>query len=73
MSAPNRQSVTRAHTIGENAMLNQMTSSNALSAPTIVLVHGAFADSSSWNGVIARLLLTGTPLSRREPAARPEG
>ena len=25
-------------------------------APTIVLVHGAFADSSSWNGVIERLL-----------------
>lgn len=23
--------------------------------PTIVLVHGAFADSSSWNGVVARL------------------
>src|ERR1700684_296435 len=23
--------------------------------PTIVLVHGAFADSSSWNGVIADL------------------
>ncbi|MGH8025988.1 MAG: alpha/beta fold hydrolase [Pseudoxanthomonas sp.] len=25
------------------------------SKPTVVLVHGAFADSSSWNGVIARL------------------
>ena len=23
--------------------------------PTIVLVHGAFADTSSWNGVIERL------------------
>ena len=23
--------------------------------PTVVLVHGAFADSSSWNGVIAHL------------------
>ena len=23
--------------------------------PTIVLVHGAFADSASWNGVIERL------------------
>jgi pimeloyl-ACP methyl ester carboxylesterase len=23
--------------------------------PTIVLVHGAFADASSWNGVIERL------------------
>src|ERR1043165_5946590 len=24
-------------------------------APTVVLVHGAFADASSWNGVIERL------------------
>ena len=23
--------------------------------PTIMLVHGAFADASSWNGVIERL------------------
>ena len=27
--------------------------------PTVVLVHGAFADSSSWNGVIERLLAKG--------------
>jgi pimeloyl-ACP methyl ester carboxylesterase len=27
--------------------------------PTVVLVHGAFADSSSWNGVIERLAATG--------------
>ncbi|GAA0382656.1 alpha/beta hydrolase [Acrocarpospora corrugata] len=27
--------------------------------PTIVLVHGAFADSSGWNAVAARLLATG--------------
>jgi pimeloyl-ACP methyl ester carboxylesterase len=26
-----------------------------MSAPTVVLVHGAFADSSSWSGVIERL------------------
>ena len=26
------------------------------SSPTVVLVHGAFADSSSWNGVVDRLL-----------------
>ncbi|SEG20593.1 hypothetical protein SAMN05444920_102191 [Nonomuraea solani] len=24
-------------------------------SPTVVLVHGAFAESASWNGVIARL------------------
>jgi pimeloyl-ACP methyl ester carboxylesterase len=28
---------------------------------TVVLVHGAFADASSWNGVIARLLKNGVP------------
>jgi pimeloyl-ACP methyl ester carboxylesterase len=30
--------------------------------PTIVLVHGAFADSSSWNGVIAALRGDGHPV-----------
>lgn len=27
----------------------------SVGAPTIVLVHGAFADASSWNGVVSRL------------------
>lgn len=30
--------------------------------PTIVLVHGAFADASSWNGVIKRLRQEGYPV-----------
>ncbi|MGW1859267.1 alpha/beta fold hydrolase [Streptomyces collinus] len=30
--------------------------------PTIVLVHGAFADASSWNGVIKRLQQAGYPV-----------
>ncbi|MFJ4467092.1 alpha/beta fold hydrolase [Streptomyces sp. NPDC089424] len=30
--------------------------------PTVVLVHGAFADSSSWNGVIKRLKQHGYPV-----------
>ena len=30
--------------------------------PTVVLVHGAFADSSSWNGVIKDLLRDGYPV-----------
>jgi pimeloyl-ACP methyl ester carboxylesterase len=30
--------------------------------PTVVLVHGAFADSSSWNGVIADLQRDGYPV-----------
>ncbi|MGZ5948271.1 MAG: alpha/beta fold hydrolase [Caulobacteraceae bacterium] len=34
----------------------------APSKPTIVLVHGAFADSSSWNGVVADLERDGYPV-----------
>jgi len=33
------------------------------STPTVVLVHGAFADSSSWNGVIQRLQAQGVPVT----------
>jgi len=29
---------------------------------TVVLVHGAFADASSWNGVITRVLAKGVPV-----------
>lgn len=32
------------------------------SKPTIVLVHGAFADSSSWNGVVEQLSKDGYPV-----------
>jgi pimeloyl-ACP methyl ester carboxylesterase len=31
--------------------------------PTVVLVHGAFADASSWNGVITRLRNRGVPVT----------
>ena len=31
--------------------------------PTVVLVHGAFADASSWNGVIGRLQAEGVPVT----------
>jgi pimeloyl-ACP methyl ester carboxylesterase len=31
--------------------------------PTVVLVHGAFADASSWNGVITRLHAKGVPVT----------
>ena len=34
-------------------------------APTVVLVHGAFADWSSWNGVIERLQAKDVPVVRR--------
>jgi pimeloyl-ACP methyl ester carboxylesterase len=32
-------------------------------SPTVVLVHGAFADSSSWNGVIERLQAKGVAVT----------
>jgi hypothetical protein len=31
--------------------------------PTVVLVHGAFADGSSWNGVIQRLHVKGVQVT----------
>ncbi|MGR9139390.1 alpha/beta fold hydrolase [Rhizobium leguminosarum] len=34
----------------------------AAEKPTVVLVHGAFADASSWNGVITRLEKDGYPV-----------
>ena len=36
--------------------------SPATGKPTVVLVHGAFAESSSWNPVIAKLLAKGYPV-----------
>lgn len=41
-------------------MSTEPTSPSA--APTIVLVHGAFADSAAWNGVIERLRAQGLPV-----------
>jgi len=35
----------------------------AVSRPTVVLVHGAFADGSSWNGVIALLQARGVQVT----------
>jgi pimeloyl-ACP methyl ester carboxylesterase len=35
----------------------------ASTRPTVALVHGAFADSSSWNGVVAGLLAAGIPVT----------
>lgn len=42
--------------------MNQSTPIDADSIPTVVLVHGAFADSSSWNGVILALQAQGYPV-----------
>ena len=53
--------------LGASGVLGTATASSATTAsgrsrPTIVLVHGAFADSSSWNGVVARLLRDDYPV-----------
>ena len=43
-------------------MTSSPLESRAAAKPTVVLVHGAFADSSSWNGVIAQLRRDGYPV-----------
>jgi pimeloyl-ACP methyl ester carboxylesterase len=40
----------------------RLASSPSGDKPTVVLVHGAFAESSSWNGVIDRLVADGFPV-----------
>ncbi len=42
--------------------LANLTTAHAQTKPTVVLVHGAFADSSSWNGVVADLTRDGYPV-----------
>jgi pimeloyl-ACP methyl ester carboxylesterase len=41
---------------------NPFESKSSSGSPTIVLVHGAFAESSSWNGVVAALRRNGYPV-----------
>jgi pimeloyl-ACP methyl ester carboxylesterase len=41
--------------------MSETRSTNGI--PTVVLVHGAFADGSSWNGVIERLLARDVPVT----------
>jgi len=43
---------------------------NSTGSPTVVLVHGAFADASSWNGVIERLQAEGVQV--KAPPLPPE-
>jgi pimeloyl-ACP methyl ester carboxylesterase len=40
-----------------------MAAASHARTPTVVLVHGAFADGSSWNGVIERLQAKGVPVT----------
>jgi pimeloyl-ACP methyl ester carboxylesterase len=48
-----------AHSAGQVSASSAPPTADAAGGPTIVLVHGAFADASSWNGVIAELLADG--------------
>ncbi|MDS1115744.1 alpha/beta hydrolase [Gordonia westfalica] len=41
-----------------------VSSASAAPKPTVVLVHGAFADSTGWDGVAARLSSQGYPVER---------
>ena len=59
--------MTRLKTTAAAAVASLCTTLAAQAAPapgkpTIVLVHGAFADASSWNGVVARLAKDGYPV-----------
>ena len=48
-----------------------MNQQDGSSRPTVVLVHGAFADASSWNDVIERLQAEGVRVTApADPAAR---
>jgi pimeloyl-ACP methyl ester carboxylesterase len=47
---------------GASIAESQTSQSNADGKPTVVLVHGAFAESSSWTAVIKRLLADGYPV-----------
>jgi pimeloyl-ACP methyl ester carboxylesterase len=42
--------------------INTEATTTDATKPTVVLVHGAFADSSSWNDVIAQLRADGYPM-----------
>jgi len=42
-------------TVGDQAAASASASAHGKPRPTVVLVHGAFADASSWNGVVTRL------------------
>jgi len=43
----------------EDSIMTQATPNPGAAQPTVVLVHGAFADGSSWNEVITRLQANG--------------
>lgn len=64
-AAPARTAATMTLAVAACAALAPAPASaskESATRPTVVLVHGAFAESSSWNGVAARLLDQGYPV-----------
>ena len=57
--APASRALRRRHERSEHVLRQQVHAES----PTVVLVHGAFADGSSWNGVIERLQAKGVPVT----------
>ncbi|MER5949465.1 alpha/beta hydrolase [Streptomyces sp. NPDC001904] len=49
-------------TANADADAGRSTGGKGAARPTVVLEHGAFADSSSWNGVVSRLRADGYPV-----------
>jgi pimeloyl-ACP methyl ester carboxylesterase len=45
--------------VQEESNMSDGTPSPGTAAPTVVLIHGAFADSSSWSGVVEKLQAAG--------------
>ena len=66
MKATRRSLLAGSAAITAGTLLNtpaaQAATATRHGKPTVVLVHGAFADASGWNGVAARLLHDGYPV-----------
>jgi len=71
LDSRSRRRIRRAHVAAAGCALAFCASAAAPAAadgdttgtkPTVVLIHGAFADASSWNGVIERLESRGYPV-----------
>jgi pimeloyl-ACP methyl ester carboxylesterase len=69
MRIPRRAAALTVSVLSSVALLLNLTAAasagvagHAAAKPTVVLVHGAWADSSSWDGVVSRLLKDGYPV-----------
>jgi pimeloyl-ACP methyl ester carboxylesterase len=58
----NKWIATAALVLASGSAADAAPTQGSAERPTIVLVHGAFAESSSWDGVTGRLLREGYPV-----------